>query len=108
MPPVWVSQGSEGASITSTGGRETPLPLDDHATVPMDTIALIRLTLPAEAPELCGLIDMPDSSEPNMPSSAWQNLLPEVDGVICCTHAPEAKRSHRPARTRTEIHPADE
>lgn len=97
LPPVWISHGPEGASITGTDGSETPLPLEDLANVPMDTTALIRLTLPAEALELCDLIDMPGISDPNMPSSVWQNLLPEVDGVIWCTHATQAWRQSEAA-----------
>ncbi|UWQ74276.1 dynamin family protein [Leisingera sp. M658] len=97
LPPVWISHGPEAASITATDGSKTPLRPEDLANVPMDTTALIRLTLPAEALELCDLIDMPGISDPNMPSSVWQNLLPEVDGVIWCTHATQAWRQSEAA-----------
>ena len=79
LPPVWISHGPESALITNSDGSETPVSIDDLAGVPMDTTELIRLTLPAEALDLCDLIDMPGISDPNMPSSVWQKLLPEVE-----------------------------
>ncbi|MEX0301351.1 MAG: dynamin family protein [Leisingera sp.] len=97
LPPVWISHGPEAATITGTDGSETPVPLEDLASVPMETTALIRLTLPAEALELCDLIDMPGISDPNMPASVWQQLLPEVDSVIWCTHATQAWRQSEAA-----------
>ncbi|KIC23749.1 MULTISPECIES: dynamin family protein [unclassified Leisingera] len=97
LPPVWISHGAEGACLTGTDGSETPVRLEDLDDVPLETTALIRLTLSAEALELCDLIDMPGISDPNMPASVWQNLLPEVDSVIWCTHATQAWRQSEAA-----------
>ncbi|MFY0312563.1 dynamin family protein [Leisingera sp. D0M16] len=97
LPPVWLSHGPEGARLIGTDGSETPVPLEDIADAPLESTALIRLTLPAEALELCDLIDMPGISDPNMPASVWQNLLPEVDSVIWCTHATQAWRQSEAA-----------
>lgn len=97
LPPVWLSHGPEGASLTGTDGSETPVPLEDIADAPLESTALIRLTLPAEALELCDLIDMPGISDPNMPTSVWQRLLPEADSVIWCTHATQAWRQSEAA-----------
>ncbi|UWQ56075.1 dynamin family protein [Leisingera caerulea] len=97
LPPVWLSHGPEGASLTGTDGSETPVPLEDIAEAPLESTALIRLTLPAEALELCDLIDMPGISDPNMPASVWQALLPEIDSVIWCTHATQAWRQSEAA-----------
>lgn len=97
LPPVWLSHGAEAARIIGTDGSETPVPLEDLASVEMESTALIRLSLPAEALELCDLIDMPGISDPNMPASVWQQLLPEVDSVIWCTHATQAWRQSEAA-----------
>lgn len=97
LPPVWLSHGAEGARIIGTDGSDTPVPLEDIADAPLESTALIRLTLPAEALELCDLIDMPGISDPNMPASVWQNLLPEADSVIWCTHATQAWRQSEAA-----------
>ena len=97
LPPVWISYGPEAARVTGTDGSETPVAIEDLANVAMDSTALIRLTLPAEALELCDLIDMPGISDPNMPASVWQRLLPEVDNVIWCTHATQAWRQSEAA-----------
>ncbi|MBY6141243.1 hypothetical protein KUV26_17530 [Leisingera daeponensis] len=97
LPPVWISHGAECARLIGPSGSEVPVPLEDLAGAPLETTALIRLTLPAEALELCDLIDMPGISDPNMPASVWQNLLPEVDSVIWCTHATQAWRQSEAA-----------
>lgn len=97
LPPVWISHGPEAASVVAADGSETPVPVDDLGTVPIGDAALIRLSLPAEALELCDLIDMPGISDPNMPSSVWQNVLPEADSVIWCTHATQAWRQSEAA-----------
>lgn len=97
LPPVWISHGAECARLIGPRGSEVPVPLEDLAGAPLEATALIRLTLPAEALELCDLIDMPGISDPNMPASVWQNLLPEVDSVIWCTHATQAWRQSEAA-----------
>ncbi|WP_424978541.1 dynamin family protein [Leisingera sp. S232] len=97
LPPVWISHGDEGACLVGPDGSESPVALADLAEAPLETTALIRLTLPAEPLELCDLIDMPGISDPNMPASVWQNLLPEVDSVIWCTHATQAWRQSEAA-----------
>jgi len=97
LPPVWMSHGSEEARVVGHDGHETQVALEDIATIPLDQAALIRLKLPSEALELCDLIDMPGISDPNMSASIWQNLLPEVDAVIWCTHATQAWRQSEAA-----------
>ena len=97
LPPVWITHGPTSATVVGTDGSETPIDMDAIETVPLDSTALIRLTLPAEALELCDLIDMPGISDPNMPTSVWRALMPEVDAVIWCTHATQAWRQSEAA-----------
>ncbi|WP_246149684.1 dynamin family protein [Tritonibacter litoralis] len=97
LPPVWITHGPTSATVVGTDGAETPIDLEEIETVPLDSTALIRLTLPAEALELCDLIDMPGISDPNMPTSVWRALMPEVDAVIWCTHATQAWRQSEAA-----------
>lgn len=97
LPPVWISHGPVSATAVGIDGNETTIDLAEIEDVPLDSTALIRLTLPAEALELCDLIDMPGISDPNMPSDVWRALMPEVDAVIWCTHATQAWRQSEAA-----------
>ncbi|WP_282095026.1 dynamin family protein [Epibacterium ulvae] len=97
LPPVWISYGPTSAVRVDLEGIETPVSLDKIDDVPLEDTAFIRLSLPAEALELCDIIDMPGISDPNMPSDVWRALMPEVDGVIWCTHATQAWRQSEAA-----------
>lgn len=97
LPPVWISHGPVSAIVVGLDGTETAINLEEIEDVPLDSTALIRLTLPAEALELCDLIDMPGISDPNMPTEVWRALMPEVDAVIWCTHATQAWRQSEAA-----------
>ncbi|AZV77279.1 hypothetical protein EBB79_04815 [Parasedimentitalea marina] len=97
LPPVWISYGDDAAYVVSTDGTQTPVALEDLGDVQMETTAMIRLFFPSDALTLCDLIDMPGISDPNMDSEVWQSLLPEVDGVIWCTHATQAWRQSEAA-----------
>ncbi|MQY43675.1 hypothetical protein GG681_13595 [Epibacterium sp. SM1969] len=97
LPPVWISHGPASATVVGMEGEETLIPLQNIETVPLDRTALIRLTLPAEALELCDLIDMPGISDPNMSPDVWRALMPQVDAVIWCTHATQAWRQSEAA-----------
>ena len=97
LPPVWISYGDDAAFVVSTDGTQTAVEFDDLGDVDMDTTAMIRLFFPSDALTLCDLIDMPGISDPNMDPSVWQSLMPEVDGVIWCTHATQAWRQSESA-----------
>ncbi len=97
LPPVWISHGPAAAARVDLRGLETPISLDAIDDVPLEDTAFIRLSLPAEALELCDLIDMPGISDPNMPAEVWKALLPDVDGVIWCTSATQAWRQSEAA-----------
>ncbi|MBT8155675.1 dynamin family protein [Epibacterium ulvae] len=97
LPPVWISHGPAAATVVGLDGREEQIAVEQIIDVPLDSTALIRLSLPAEALELCDLIDMPGISDPNMPAEVWRALMPEVDAVIWCTHATQAWRQSEAA-----------
>lgn len=97
LPPVWISYGDEAAFVVSTDGTQTPISPEDLAGVPMESTAMIRLFFPSDALTLCDLIDMPGISDPNMPAEVWQSLIPQVDGVVWCTHATQAWRQSEAA-----------
>lgn len=97
LPPVWISYGDEAAYIVTTDGNQIPVSLEDLDIIEMETTAMIRLFYPSDALELCDIIDMPGISDPNMPPEKWQSLIPEVDGVMWCTHATQAWRQSEAA-----------
>ena len=97
LPPVWISYGEEAAFVVSTDGTQIAINPEDLAEVPMESTAMIKLYFPSDALTLCDLIDMPGISDPNMPAEVWQSLLPEVDGVVWCTHSTQAWRQSEAA-----------
>ncbi len=97
LPPVWISYGEEAAFVVSNDGTQTAINPEDLNEVAMETTAMIRLFFPSDALTLCDLIDMPGISDPNMPAEVWQSLMPQVDGVIWCTHATQAWRQSEAA-----------
>jgi len=97
LPPVWISYGEEAAFVVSNDGTQTAINPENLNEVEMETTAMIRLFFPSDALTLCDLIDMPGISDPNMPAEVWQSLMPEVDGVIWCTHSTQAWRQSEAA-----------
>ncbi|WIY25855.1 dynamin family protein [Parasedimentitalea psychrophila] len=97
LPPVWISYGDDAAFVVATDGTQTPVALEDLGEIQMESTAMIRLFFPSDALTLCDLIDMPGISDPNMEPEVWQSLMPEVDGVIWCTHATQAWRQSEAA-----------
>ena len=97
LPPVWISYGDDAAYVVSTDGTQTQVAFEDLGDVQMEKTAMIRLFFPSDALTLCDLIDMPGISDPNMDPEVWQSLMPEVDGVIWCTHATQAWRQSEAA-----------
>lgn len=92
FPPVWVSHGEQGATMVGHDGSETPLAIEDLASVRIEDARLIRLRSMSETLEICDLIDMPGISDPSMAADTWQSVLDEIDSVVWCTQATQAWR----------------
>ena len=97
MPPVRYVAGDGPSILMGVDGTEMPLAeaaLDDGE---LAEIREIRIPLQAAILERCDLIDMPGSSDPNMPGDIWGGLLPEVDIALWCTPATQAWRQSEAA-----------
>ncbi|OLS49736.1 hypothetical protein BV379_16605 [Rhodovulum sulfidophilum] len=94
LPPVRVTYGTAPPSREDNRGRTAPVDLADLSRLsPADT-RLIRIQAEAEAEILrhCDLIDTPAISDPEMGPDVWEYATGLADGVLWCSHAPEAWR----------------
>lgn len=97
VPPVWITHGPEAAIRVHSDGREEPFDLEELGTIGLEDTQFIRLSMQADALEICDLFDMPGISDPNMSNTVWQKAFEEVDSVIWCTHATQAWRQSEAA-----------
>ena len=100
LPPVWITEGEgEPVRIDLDGGEEA-IGLAEIGEVNVADTWAIRMQRQAKLLSHCDLIDFPGISDPNMDSEVWERLLPEVNGVIWCTHATQAWRRSEAAAWR--------
>lgn len=92
LPPVWYRYGSDPASLHFPDGRSEVADAVDLVHLAETGATRISVSLEAPLLEHCDLIDMPGTSDPNMPMENWQALLPEIDMVVWCTPASQAWR----------------
>lgn len=97
LPPVWISQGNAAPYRVDLEGKSIPVSLARLEDVPILETAYIRMFENSDILEQCDIIDMPGISDPNMPATVWQRVLPQADGVIWCTHATQAWRQSESA-----------
>lgn len=97
LSPVWMAHGTDSPYSIGVDGAQTPVALAHLQDIPVDQTRVIRLFMEADILEICDLIDFPGISDPNMASTVWERMLPEVDAVIWCTHANQAWRQSEAA-----------
>ena len=92
LPPVWFSHGPKAMFRIDAEGAETPIDEDRFATISHHDTQAVRIRLESEVLEFCDVIDMPGTSDPNMPQDIWARILAGVDGVVWCTPSTQAWR----------------
>ena len=97
LSPVWMSYGSQAPYREDMEGFTEEVSVDALESIPVDETRVIRLFMEAEILDVIDLIDFPGISDPNMASTVWERVLPEVDAVIWCTHATQAWRQSEAA-----------
>jgi len=97
LSPVWISHGNQSPYRVDMDGTTEPVSLASLEKIPVEKTRVIRLFLEADILEVCDLIDFPGISDPNMASTIWERVLPEIDAVIWCTHATQAWRQSEAA-----------
>lgn len=97
MPPVWYRHGADSLTRIDVSGTEEALDQNDlHGISHRDTQA-VRVALEADVLEVCDLIDMPGTSDPNLQQAVWDRMIRWVDGAIWCTPATQAWRQSEAA-----------
>ncbi|MDP5085962.1 MAG: dynamin family protein [Yoonia sp.] len=97
LSPVWLTHGTDAPFRVNVDGTTEPVSIANLEDIPVHETRYIQLFLEADILEVCDLIDFPGISDPNMSSSVWERMLPEVDTVIWCTHATQAWRQSEAA-----------
>ncbi|MDJ0823320.1 MAG: dynamin family protein [Paracoccaceae bacterium] len=97
LPPVWYSYGAPSLHRIDNTGAEVPISSQDLGTVSHKETQAVRILLETDVLEFCDLIDMPGTSDPNMPQDVWERVLTRADGVIWCTPATQAWRQSEAA-----------
>lgn len=97
MPPVRYVAGEGQCVQIDRDGGEHALQLADIGALDLEETLAIQVGVPSPFLERCDLIDMPGSSDPNMPGDIWGSLMPEVDIAIWCTPATQAWRQSEAA-----------
>ncbi len=97
LPPVWYSYGPEAISVIDTANQTTTITPDELETVSPKNTRVVRSFLETEVLEFCDLIDMPGTSDPNMPRNVWEDVLAIADAVVWCTPSTQAWRQSEAA-----------
>ncbi|MCY1128263.1 dynamin family protein [Frigidibacter sp. RF13] len=92
MPPVWLSYGPRAAHYVTTDGERRDIDFEEIGAVEVEGVRYVKITCEAEILHDFDLIDTPGISDPNIPDAYRQAVIDFVDGVIWCTHAPQAWR----------------
>ncbi|WP_136440788.1 dynamin family protein [Pacificoceanicola onchidii] len=97
LPPVWYSFGHESILRVDNSGQTSAIAASALNGISHHDTQAVRVLLEAEVLEFCDVIDMPGTSDPNMPSEVWQRVLDRADGVVWCTPATQAWRQSEAA-----------
>ncbi len=97
LPPVWYSHGASSMLRVDNSGDEVEISPEALTAISHEQTQAVRVFLETDVLEYCDLIDMPGTSDPNMPQTVWERLLESVDAVVWCTPATQAWRQSEAA-----------
>ncbi|PWJ19339.1 dynamin family protein [Jannaschia seohaensis] len=92
LPPIWYRGGRSRMTRIDMNGAEQPITAEDLTTLSHRDAQAVCVSLSADVLEFCELIDMPGTSDPNLPEDIWERMIEHVDGVVWCTPATQAWR----------------
>ncbi|MDU8913552.1 dynamin family protein [Aestuariicoccus sp. MJ-SS9] len=97
LPPVCYTYGERSVFRVDNSGSEHVIADGALDGISHRDTQAVRIRLDTEALEFCDLIDMPGTSDPNMPQSVWERVIAYVDSVVWCTPATQAWRQSEAA-----------
>ena len=97
MPALWYRFGTGAPTRMCEDGTKHTLPGIAGTVASVEGTRAIDVPLDAPILRRFDLLDLPGSSDPNMPATAWDAILPEVDIAIWCTPATQAWRQSEAA-----------
>ncbi len=97
LPPLWYRFGPSGTRRVDSSGAEQPVDVADLEAVSHHETQAVLVSLESDVLEFCDLIDMPGTSDPNLPQELWDRMLCHIDGVVWCTPATQAWRQSEAA-----------
>ncbi|WP_158221934.1 dynamin family protein [Actibacterium pelagium] len=92
LPPVWISYGERAAYFVDGEGNETPVEIEELATVGVEGVRYIRLFADSGVLAELDVIDTPGISDPNIPLHFRSFVAETADAILWCTHATQAWR----------------
>ncbi len=97
LPPVLYSLGPERVLRIGISGDRTPINSEDLDGISHHDTQAVCISLEADVLEFCDVIDMPGTSDPNLPQEIWERTLEHADGVVWCTPCTQAWRQSEAA-----------
>ena len=97
LPPIWYRHGNPSVLRIDNAGYETSIDPNSLETISHKDTQAVRILMKSEVLKFCDLIDMPGTSDPNMPSEMWERMLSRCDAVVWCTPSTQAWRQSEAA-----------
>jgi len=101
LPPVWITYGDPKITRVLMDGSEEVFGTGELTDLPVDNTRYFRVTMLAKSLQDYDIIDFPGISDPNLASDMWEDLIPELDSIIWCTHATQSWRQSEAAMWET-------
>ncbi|QBY00666.1 hypothetical protein E2K80_07885 [Rhodophyticola sp. CCM32] len=95
LPPVWIVGGAPAMAAVTLSN--TVKAIKSYDEVSLKDTRFIIVSHPAEILKAIDIIDTPGSSDPNISTESWEEMLSYADSVIWCTNATQAWRQSEKA-----------
>jgi len=101
LPPVWITYGEPEITRVLKDGTKEVFGTGELTDLPVDNTWYFRVSMMAKSLLEYDIIDFPGISDPNLASEMWEDLIPDLDSIIWCTHATQSWRQSEAAMWET-------